>query len=492
MRPGRPDTSAAALRIAACLAEEKHPGFESVRTVAILLDDGDNLICPVPGEVFLPASLLSMPTRSSSTLLSSTTRLVRRALLVLGITEVDALRLLESHLDRWTRGWGQEQWDLFWDLARESGNPEGVSALLAERDFTPRMLSVRTRAGEYAPLITVLLPGDIVTERSIEDASSVVDTGFHQAELSIIRRFGGVPSPVTNAGRSDEPWFLEYKREALDSYLAALKGTGASPNREYLGFRSRPFAGPATVLRRKLTDEARSRLTHALIEASAALDPWTFCHLSQGRYPERQVPHPIVWLIRKSGLLRTSLGNASVAKAVGPGLAEYRQLLPIAEDLPSTASKALGLPMSFDELEDEHWQILLQMVTRADDDHLLGKAYAAAAADGRVEPPELIRCRVGTSFDDREPAAVAVTADEELSHVFRRAGDPHLLVRHVDDATALVERWGLRSATTRSGPRSATSRPARRRRSSISSRCCATRSTKRSKPSRFSVFRAPA
>ena len=80
---------------------------------------------------------------------------------------------------------------------------------------------------------------------------------------------------------------MEYERQALAEYVERLKGTGSSPSQELLGFRKRPFAGPATPMTFDLSKESRVRLTHALLQSSPDLDPWTFCHLRQARYPER-------------------------------------------------------------------------------------------------------------------------------------------------------------------------------------------------------------
>ena len=109
--------------------------------------------------------------------------------------------------------------------------------------------------------------------------------------------------------------------------------------------------------------------------------------------------------------------------AVSPELAEYRNLLPVAESVSHTAAAALGLTREIDELSLEQWDILLKTTTIATDDRTIGRAYIAAAGAGQM-PPLTIRCRTGEFYDEREPSSVAVTADEEIARILRRTGDP--------------------------------------------------------------------
>ena len=163
-----------------------------------------------------------------------------------------------------------------------------------------------------------------------------------------------------------------------------------------------------------------------------------------GQVSGTTVDHPIVWLIKRRGLLNTSLGVSTVKLAVGPGLSAFDSVLPVTTGVPSAAAKALGLPESLSELDEARWQLLLKRASQLEDERALAHAYVAAATAG-VTSPALIRCRVGTGFDDREPPTVAVTADTELAHVFKKAGDPHICVQREAEAELLVDAWGLRS-----------------------------------------------
>lgn len=444
------EASAAAVRIAAglILHDEKHEA--GLRGASFILNEAGSLVPPDEHQLFIRAPL---PIEAEADYVHpdlAEDEATREALEILGIHTVDAFRLLAAHVKDYAPGWKAGQWDTFWDLVRKCGDAERVTQLLADHGFDAMKLVVRSRAGKYVRMISLFLPGDIVQERSVEDAEALVDTNFHSEEMAILRHFGAASGPTSTGGSRSEPWFVEYHRAVQEDYLEELRRHGAAPSVEYLEFRARKFAGPATPLRRQLSPGARMRLTHALIQASNELGPWTYHHRSQSRYPERGYSHPIVWLLERHGLLRTSLGAATVKKAVGPRLSAFRAVLPVA-DIPEAAADALGLPQSLEDLSTDHWDILLAAVRRADDERILAKAYLAAV-DAGVQAPEVIRCRVGKALDERAPASVAVTADEELAELFRRAGDPHLHVPHQEDADRLIERWALR--TGREGLRS--------------------------------------
>lgn len=441
---GQPEASAAALMVAAAVLKEVPAHESAVRRARILMDEDGELVPPDPRAIFVRAPLpVETQVRFVHPDIVADDR-SRAALATLGIREVDAYLILESYVDRRDRRWGQGEWDTFWDLVRKVRDPERVTALLSAKGWNARTLAVRSRAGTYSALVSNLLPGDVVSERSADDATCVIDVSFHGTDISLLRHFGAVPSPITNGGRTDEPWFIDYERHARQQYLDRLKGTGSSPNQELLGFRKRPFAGPGTPLIHELSNDSRARLTHALLQASPDLDPWTFCHLSQAKYPELRVVHPVAWLIKRCGLLNTSLGISTVKLAVGPGLSAFDAVLPVVKTMPGTAARALGLPDAVSEVDDTRWQLLLGRASRLEDERVLANAYVAAAT-ANITAPALIRCRVGTGFDDREPRTVAVTADPEIAHVFKKAGDPHLSVQREADVQQLVGAWGLRS-----------------------------------------------
>ena len=317
--------------------------------------------------------------------------------------------------------------------------------LLQEARVHPLSVRARTRTAEYRPLGALLLPGEIVHEGSVEDAKSLVDTHFHSEELQVLRFLGATGGPSRNTGARQEPWFIEYRRLAEKDYLERLKESGSAPNRDLLDFRDRPFAGPLTPLM-VLSPPSRARYTTALLRTADDLESWTFAHTTQTRYPEHPWPHPVVYMVRKHGLLETSVGPRPPTESVGPGLARLSSVLPIAT-VPSHVAQLLGLPDRLEDLDEEHWSKALELVRESDDDGVIGNLYAEAARVGRAAPAT-IRCRVSSGHDARPAEAVTVASDPELISILSQTGEPYVRVGTDSDRRLLVEAWLLRDTDT--------------------------------------------
>jgi superfamily II DNA or RNA helicase len=441
---GEPETSVAAVTVAAALLTTSS-GFQSdIRKAAIVMNEQGELVSPDPRNIFVRAPLpIDMPVQFVHQDLVAAKR-ARSAVEALGIREVDVYAVLESYVAHRNKAWSHDNWETFWELVRKVRDPERVTLLLSRTDWNASTLEVRTRAGTYAPLSSTLLPGDIVSERSPDAAACVIDVSFHSDHLAVLRHFGAAPSPATNGGRTDEPWFNDYEQRVRNEYLVSQRSAALAASKNLLAFRKRPFAGPAAPLSLELGKESRVRLTHALLQASPDLDPWTFSHLRESKYPELRADHPIAWLVKRRGLLSTSLGISRVNFAVGPGLTAFDAVLPVVRGVAVAAAKAIGLPDSVTDFDEARWQVLLKRTLQLEDERALAHAYLAAAT-AQVAAPSMIRCRVGLGFDNRARATVAVTSDAEVARVLTNAGDPHIVVQHATDADVLVQNWGLRS-----------------------------------------------
>ena len=431
--------SVAAVKVAAALLDEE-PGFrDALRDAAIVALEGGALRKASEPGIYRPAPLpIEVPALYVHERLLAD-EAARSALERLGIPQIDAVRVLEAIVRKGTDGWKAKGWDLFWELVRKSPEAETIR-VLDEAGLGRFSLRVRNMEGEYQPLGGLLLPGEIVTATP-DDADSTIDTSFHREELRILQTLGAVRGPSERDGLTSEPWFAAYKRLARDEYLKRLKGSGSAPNVSYLDFRVRKFAGPLTPLA-SLSPAARLRFTEALLGMGADLEPWTFGHKSQSRYPELRVPHPAVWLIKSEGILRTSLGPRTCKSAVGPALTEFHELLPVADCSVHTA-ELLGLPGVLEDLDEHRVTAFFEQAAESDHDRAVGHGYAAAAAAG-LDRPDQLRCRVGSIHDCRDPEEVVVTDDPDLVSVLTHTSQPFVHVPTATDAEALIERWGLR------------------------------------------------
>jgi superfamily II DNA or RNA helicase len=444
VRVDRQRGSASALRVAAAtLGAEGGKFDEEIRAAQIVPTESKGLVSLDHKNLFLraPLDLVIDATFVAADLANEPG--VADALERLGVRPIEPVLLLRSLLSEDVGTWEPPRWDLVWELARHT-DPLETKREFEAAGLGRRKIQVRTAGGRYVRLVAALLPGTVVPQLSIEDHAVLIDTSFHSGEADLLKVLGATPAPTHNGGGQDEPWFSEYEKEALTEYVDAIRDYGASPSREYLKFAARPFAGPITPMR-LLSDGAKARYASALFSVAQDLGPWTFGHTTQARYPKRFCPHPIVWMVRKHGVLETSLGLRKPTEAVAPTLSRFAQLLPVAR-IGTDAADALGLPSKVGELSEKTWAGLLDRVKQIDQDAVIGLAYLAAATSD-VPRPEEIRCRVGRSCVDRPAQTVAVTADEALARVFVQTSHPFIRVSREEEALALVQRWGLRPAS---------------------------------------------
>jgi superfamily II DNA or RNA helicase len=433
--------SVAALRVASSLVRMDPKFFPLARKAKILIDEA-GVRCSAEDGIFRRAPIpVDIEARYVHGEIEAAADEYLRNL---EIGRVDTERLLEKKLREARHAWKPEDWDVFWALVRETSQ-RAVLQLLQDASVDPLNLRVRNLKGDYSPLGLLLLPGEIAQEGSVDDANAVIDTHFHGDELATLRLLGATSGPSRNGGSRSEPWFSEYQLEAETEYVEELSKSGAAPNRDYLGFRDRAFAGPLTPLM-MLSPATRARYTAAVLRVVDDLDDWTFGHKTQARYPERPWPNPVVYMVRKHGILETSLGLTPQESAVSPAMEALSAVLPVAR-IHASVAEALGLPNDPSLVGDDQWAAALATALTVDDDGAVGLTYATAAAAGVAAPLE-IRCRVSHSHDLRPTKTVTVVSDPDLVVLLDQTAEPYVRVETAEQALLLVERWSLRDADT--------------------------------------------
>jgi superfamily II DNA or RNA helicase len=433
--------SVAALCVASSLVRMDPKFFPQVRKAEILIDEagvrcssGDGIFRRAPIPIEIEARYVHGEIESAAD----------EYLRNLEVGRVDTERLLEIKLREPRHAWKPDDWDVFWALVRETSQ-RAVLQLLQDVSVDPLSVRVRNLKGDYSPIGLLLLPGEIAQEGSVEDANAVIDTHFHGAELATLRLLGATSGPSRNSGSRSEPWFDEYRLEAETEYVEELSKSGAAPNRDYLDFRDRAFAGPLTPLV-ILSPATRARYTAAVLRVVDDLDDWTFGHRTQTRYPERPWPNPVAYMVRKHGILETSLGAKRPESSVAPSLEPLSAVLPVAR-IHASVADALELPDDPARVGDDLWAAALAAALEVDDDRTIGQTYATAVAAGVAAPPE-IRCRVGHSHDVRPTATVTVVSDPDLVVLLDQTAEPYVHVETAEQAQLLIERWSLRDANT--------------------------------------------
>ena len=300
---------------------------------------------------------------------------------------------------------------------------------------------MRTMGGRYHSLQDSLLPGAVVPANGARDAEIAVDTAFHEKDIKLLKLLGLVETPVVRQERPVEPWFFQYKREAIDAYLENLTGKDRQPRRDYLQVRGTECVQPLAALEH-LSEIGKVQFTEAMLEALGQAEQWFVSHETRiNDYPHVAFPNPALWLLRRAGWLRTSMGYRPVSASVAPALEDWWQALPIAS-VSAHNAKLLNLPSTEEDVPESVWETAIPQAHHCDNDTLLGRIYGAAAR--ALPAPEVLRCRTGSSFTSLPPSEITVVEDDRHLQLLGEDNTPSLLVRNAGHRRLLLENWQLK------------------------------------------------
>ena len=131
------------------------------------------------------------------------------------------------------------------------------------------------------------------------------------------------------------------------------------------------------------------------------------------KYPAQAYDNPVIFMLKTRGRFQTQLGIVDAKTAVGPGLHVFAGALPVA-DVPASVAKQLRLPDSLEQLRPEDWESALERLKLSDDDELIGRFYAAAAAAGLGLPGSAplpgVKRSCPSSRPQRSPYRTTVTS----------------------------------------------------------------------------------
>ncbi|MFD8835381.1 DEAD/DEAH box helicase [Streptomyces griseofuscus] len=437
---GTAEASATAIRVLADMVKNRSPYAEEARRAKVVLTEEHGFVAPVPGQVFRRAD--------EDGLRESLTYVVREigqdadlasALDILGIREADAEGRFISVLDRGFAGYTHVEWERFWDLFRQAGGHRLTHTVLQHVPDARETLRVRTADGKFRPVRDCMLPGVVVDTR--RDPNIAVDTAFHSDDLAFFREIGLRERPSTSVRPEGEAWFEEYREAVHASYLRGLAQSAPRTSLNRMKVEGSPIGGPLHLFR-SLSEESRAAFLKALAD-EAVVDNWTR-QIGAQTNTRRAVSSPIRWMLRKHGTVFTSQGIKPLGEAVGPQLAAYRDVLPVAEISPEKARK-LRLPTTIEEVPAEHWETLLSEVTRSEDDAFVGNTYVMLTRFGADFPEDsLTRCRIGDAWDTRPDYEITVAACPTEYRALRAEQLPALLVATTEDAELMADKWGMK------------------------------------------------
>ena len=438
------DAAHAVVAAAAFIGDTEAPAAPARRQLVqrsrILLDSSGAMAEAKPADIFIPRDEGHE---------SSLVRLVHpdliahsgvpEALTAIGIEELTPVLELKTFMRLGLRSHSAEAWDELWKLVRQLDDFEEAETILraGSRNVT---LKVRTISGPFRSLVETLLPGPIVPGDGARDADLTVDTHYHRAELEVLRLLGAGQTPTDGFPVEKDKVVEIYRIRCIEKYIADLPPGGSKPQYEKMDFDRKTHVGPLEPIQH-LSDEGRTAFVDELIHSTTDWRPWTLKHSTRHEYPPQQFASPAVWAIRDHGRLRTTRGAAALAGVWGPSFRRWGDIVPVAE-LPQDIADHLGLPNDKNHLTMEHWRQGYRAVRESTDDATIADFYSFAARE-KVPPPDVIRCRIGSSHSERPASEVVVTYDRDAFRALRELEEPCLLAATESDTTLLILEWSL-------------------------------------------------
>lgn len=444
VKDGTPEASCAAVLAAAKVVEADPKHRWAIERAKIIISANGSFVPPAPSKVFIPSEYASLGRDLTHVHPELAGRPdVLSALSALGIHRADARRELEAHVAAgfsYFYQWTNDDWDKLWILAELVGASVATEVLTA----IPyrHLIQVRTCSGNYRQLSSTLLSDEIVQDGGARDANVVVDTMFHSGNLQVLSALGAVSKPSRGYGNTKDHGFVKYRIAVISEYLGHIPAHSSKPKEEYLQFDHDTFMGPLGPIY-FLGDEGRVRFTEEVLAYEEA--PWTLSHLSRrDAYPVRSYDSPSLWTVLREGRLYTSLGIRKVAECVGPDLATWSTVFPVARCTKLVASR-IGLPDSVAQLNKCHWAQALKLVSTLSDVTILGRFYAAAAP--YIAPaPESLHCQVGNGCASVSRSSITVVVAPKEFEVLVQQSVPCVLVNSQAEAETLIGLWQLKPA----------------------------------------------
>ncbi|MFE9985380.1 sacsin N-terminal ATP-binding-like domain-containing protein [Streptomyces sp. NPDC005381] len=437
---GSAEASAVAIRILADMIERGSPYADEARKAHIVLTEEHGLVPPVHGRVFRRADQAGL--RESLVYVVDALAQdpsLAHALNVLGIREADLEGRFVSILDQGFQGYRDAEWERFWELFRQAGIRRLAHKLLERVPEPASTLRVRTAGGKFRPIEDCMLPGPVVDAG--RDPSIAVDMAFHSDDAVFFAQVGLRERPTGGAQpKAGTAWFDTYRESVHSAYLRKLDSHAPRPALSRLKVEGAAIGGPLHIFP-SLSEASRAAFLKALPD-DAVVDNWTR-QIGAQSGTRQAVVSPIRWMLHKYGVVVTSQGIKPLREAVGPQLAAYRDVLPVA-DISAEKARKLRLPTTVDEVPADRWDALLGEVTRSEDDSFVGATYVMLTRFGADFPADsLTRCRVGDTWDTRPDDEITLAVGAAEYRALRAEQLPALLVRTSDDAELMVEKWGM-------------------------------------------------
>ena len=217
----------------------------------------------------------------------------------------------------------------FWLVSRYLTPEEAIDIIRKDRSNWRDALPVQVKNGNWHPLPSVLLPGEIVPGDGSRDIDGTVDTDFHSEDITLLKLLGAVSVPVADQELSARHFdqYLETCRSKFQTFTQSK--VGRKPHWNRLQFDTTVCSGPLDPIE-TLSEESRVDYTWHLLGFDSTYTDWVMSHETQDLYRSHSFPSPAIDILRKYGMVRTAKG--SIVR-LSDGVGESSSSLEVAEAL---------------------------------------------------------------------------------------------------------------------------------------------------------------
>ncbi|MDT0300713.1 DEAD/DEAH box helicase [Streptomonospora wellingtoniae] len=433
--------SAVAVSIVADMVKQGRAYADQARQAKILRTSQGELVAPANGEVFRRSSLDEVT--SDLKFVDPELELdsdIAECLETLGVREDNAFGRFAAEVKHGVASYETDDWRRFWRLARQVG-PHHVADHLREHEITPKDLRVRNRKGSFVAMTECLLPGRVIRPTDTNDHSIVLDETEHRDDLGLLRALGMSDGPRLDAAPADETWFSTYEEAMIESYYASLPSNRPRPDITRIRVDGAKPAGSLGLVRR-LSRAACARFIDE-IPADGVVTAWTVHAETRPNDDPHWVESPLLWVLRRDGVLNTSLGPFPVDTCVGPELAEYSRVLPVVAEIDESLSEALRLASTLERVNGKTWTAAFEYARATQSPVETGMLYALAST--QLSNPGRLSCHEGQSWCEIPTMNIAVAVDEAQYRRLQAHGEPVILAPDGESAKRLVNGWGMKT-----------------------------------------------
>ncbi|RNE48432.1 DEAD/DEAH box helicase [Corynebacterium alimapuense] len=369
------------------------------------------------------------------------------ALKILGISDyAQTGKLMETLSELKTTAVGIN-WENLWAVLRQS-DLEDIKEAFNElfNGKQSHVVRIKNGKGEWVLPASHYIPGKVI-QNIVADYEYLVDSKFHAADHSVLDLLGIQDHPFRSQHENTK-WLTEYKKEHRQA--AGLEMKIVRPEWENIDFNESPLLlGPLDNFT-KLSDTNRAAITQHILHSST--HPWVTPSYKTRR--SSPILQPEYWLVKKYGLLQTTLEFAPIEKCfvIDDDDQDIRDIVPVITnlDLTDDMKDALGYHLNMEELSQDEFTELVETHVKRDNELAVGKSYSwwcyMSRDTGFV--PSHIHVQDSGTWVLLDPKTVAVTADHEKEEEFEKLGIPTLKVSSPDDSKELSDNWKLMDGST--------------------------------------------